>query len=373
MPGIHVTVLGRTDVGLERDHNEDSFLAADLADGWRAAQADTPHELTVRGKGLVLAVCDGMGGAAAGEVASGLAVEALATELAVGADEGEKDTLALVKKMHAAVLAANQRIWEAACAERSRSGMGTTASAVLVTDKTLVVAQVGDSRAYLYRHGKLTQVTRDQSLAGALIESGTLDQAQARDFIHSNVILQALGVEPEVQPTLCTVPIRRGDVLLLCSDGLSGPVPDEKIAEVLGEHAVGAERSLERACEQLIEAAKAEGAPDNVTALLAEFSGDDVPDGDAAVVPEVIDAEVFAPAEPPTAKATANLRAPTDEEIEAYRDKKRDAEKDAHGPGHGHGPTLSEEESEKRTLVIVSVLGVLAILGGALISMAVGH
>src|SRR5690349_19038927 len=135
MPGIRVTVSGRTDVGLERDHNEDSFLAVDLAGGWRAAASEAPHELTVHGKGLVLAVCDGMGGAAAGEVASGLAVEALAAELGAGGDEGEKDTLALVKKMHAAVLAANQRIWEAACAERSKSGMGTTASAVLVRDK----------------------------------------------------------------------------------------------------------------------------------------------------------------------------------------------------------------------------------------------
>jgi len=276
--GGHITVevCGRTDVGLEREHNEDSFVLADLATSWRAGESDASKKLDVTGKGLLLAVCDGMGGAAAGEVASGMAVDALFEELGSVDREGALATVptdeagalkrreALAELLYKAVLAANLRIWDASVAERARTGMGTTASAITLVDEHLVVAQVGDSRAYLFRHGTLSQVTRDQSLAGALIESGTLDQAQAKDFIHSNVILQALGVEPEVAPTLSSIVARRGDVILICSDGLSGPVDDAEMQDILA-----AEPDLGKACAALIEAAKAEGAPDNVTVVLA--------------------------------------------------------------------------------------------------------
>lgn len=335
---ITVEVCGRTDVGLEREHNEDSFLVADLEHGWRAGETDATRTLTVSGKGVVLAVCDGMGGAAAGEVASGMAVEALFEELGGAARdkvarpaEGKPDDDAavlarregLAELLYKAIMAANTRIWDASVAERARSGMGTTASATTLIDEHLVIAQVGDSRAYLFRKGVLTQITRDQSLAGALIESGTLDQAQAKDFIHSNVILQALGVEPDVAPTLSSIALCRGDVVLICSDGLSGPVYDDEMQSILG-----AESDLAKACDLLIEGAKEEGAPDNVTVVLARFGGDGLPEPAAdagAVAVHNFDTTPWEPPRPEGAGAgedddgepsTMNIRGPTEDEFD---------------------------------------------------------
>jgi PPM family protein phosphatase len=260
---IRVGVVGRTDVGLVREHNEDNYLLADLGTGSRDPL--TFHE--VPSAGLLLAVCDGMGGAAAGEVASQMAVDTIYEMMRKGAPSGDRDTLA--RNLVRSIEEAGSRIFESARADRSRRGMGTTATVAALIDKTLFVGQVGDSRAYVLRAGELKQVTKDQSLVNQLIEAGQLTEDEAEAFEHSNIILQALGTTEQVSVDLTFLELRQGDRLLMCSDGLSGLVHGDVIREVMIE-----QRDLASCCERLIELAKAGGGHDNVTVLLAEFTGE---------------------------------------------------------------------------------------------------
>lgn len=259
---IAVKVVGRTDVGLVREHNEDNYLLADLATGSRDPK--TFHEVSTAG--MLLAVCDGMGGAAAGEVASQMAVDTLYEMMRRSVPAPDRDALA--RSLVCSVEEAGARIFEAARADRSRRGMGTTATVATLMDKTLFVGQVGDSRAYILRAGDLKQITKDQSLVNQLIEAGQLTEDEAEAFEHSNIILQALGTTEQVSVDLTFLELRRGDRLLMCSDGLSGLVHGDVIREVLNE-----QTDLEACCERLIELAKAGGGHDNVTVILAEFTG----------------------------------------------------------------------------------------------------
>jgi serine/threonine protein phosphatase PrpC len=260
---IEVRIVGRSDVGLVREHNEDNYLLADLATGSR--DPATFHE--VPREGLVLAVCDGMGGAAAGEVASQLAVDTIYDVMSRSVHSSDRDTFA--RALVRAIEEAGARIFEAARADRSRRGMGTTSTVAALMDKTLFVGQVGDSRAYILRGAELKQVTKDQSLVNQLIEAGQLTEDEAEAFEHSNIILQALGTTEQVSVDLTFLELRRGDRLLLCSDGLSGLVHGDVIREVMSEY-----RDLSACCERLIELAKAGGGHDNVTVLLCDFSGE---------------------------------------------------------------------------------------------------
>lgn len=259
---IAVKVVGRTDVGLVREHNEDNYLLADLATGSRDPK--TFHEVSTAG--MLLAVCDGMGGAAAGEVASQMAVDTLYEMMRRSVPAPDRDALA--RSLMCSIEEAGARIFEAARADRTRRGMGTTATVATLMDKTLFVGQVGDSRAYILRGGELKQITKDQSLVNQLIEAGQLTEDEAEAFEHSNIILQALGTTEQVNVDLTFLELRRGDRLLMCSDGLSGLVHGDVIREVLSE-----QPDLEACCERLIELAKAGGGHDNVTVILAEFTG----------------------------------------------------------------------------------------------------
>jgi PPM family protein phosphatase len=259
---ITVTVVGRTDVGLVREHNEDNYLLADLATGSRDPQSF--HEISR--SGLLLAVCDGMGGAAAGEVASQMAVDTLYEMMRRGGPPADRDGLA--RNLVRSVEEAGARIFESARADRSKRGMGTTATVAALMDKTLFVGQVGDSRAYVLRTGELKQITKDQSLVNQLIEAGQLTEDEAEAFEHSNIILQALGTTEQVSVDLTFLELRQGDRLLMCSDGLSGLVHGDVIREVLAEF-----DELDACCERLIELAKAGGGHDNITVILAEFGG----------------------------------------------------------------------------------------------------
>src|SRR5262249_27498752 len=156
-----------------------------------------------------------------------------------------------------------------AAAQRALLGMGTTATVCALREGDLFVAQVGDSRAYLLRGGKLTQLTRDQTLATMLVELGQLAPADVERFEHKNGILQAVGTQDHLQIDLTRVSVRRGDVLLVCSDGLHGPIGDDAIRAVLER-----ETSPARACEALVALANAEGGPDNVTCIVARITGD---------------------------------------------------------------------------------------------------
>ena len=270
---VEVRLHGRSDVGLIREHNEDSFVIVRLDDGSREPSELATHTLGPRG--TLLVVCDGMGGAAAGEVASGMAIEALATAMLdahmVDAPEGvvDDERQHLARKLRGAARDANAKIFREARENLARSGMGTTMTAVHLWRDSALIAQVGDSRAYVWRQGAFTQVTRDQSLVNQLLETGQITVEQAKFFEHSNVILQALGVQEEVEVQLSKVELKKGDRLMMCSDGLVGVVSDEEIAAVLGSIDEPAE-----AARILIEMANGAGGPDNITVIVAHVDGD---------------------------------------------------------------------------------------------------
>jgi protein phosphatase len=264
-PDIQIEVFGKTDVGLIREHNEDNLLVADLGGGFKESQLDAPTTLKLGDHGALFLVCDGMGGAAAGEVASQMAVDAIFDVLAA-AEPQPRDGFA--RALRRAVETANERIFQQSRDNQSERGMGTTCTAAALNGDTLVVAQIGDSRCYVFRNGQLGQVTRDQSLAWQLIEAGAMTPEDAKAFEHANIILQALGVQERVDVVLSQVLLRKGDVVVLCSDGLHGPVVDQEIQEVLA-----AETDLKGAAEGLLRKALERDGPDNITVVLARFDG----------------------------------------------------------------------------------------------------
>ena len=251
--GLAFHVYGKTDVGLIREHNEDNFMIADLSNE-EGPLEDEEDEISggVSERGVAFAVCDGMGGAAAGEVASHMAVDALFETLR--GDERAPDRDSFARRLVASVEEAGARIFLAAKKDRTRRGMGTTATVAGLIDKVLFVGQVGDSRCYILRNGRLSLVTKDQSLVNQLIEAGQLTEDEALAFEHSNIILQALGTTEQVAVDLTFVELRRGDRVLLCSDGLSGLVQDEAIREEMA--CVG---PLPQLTDRLIDLANAAG------------------------------------------------------------------------------------------------------------------
>jgi protein phosphatase len=265
-PEIIVRLFGRTDVGQIREHNEDNFLVADLTKASRGLK-DVERTQAVGACGTLLGVCDGMGGAAAGEVASQLAVDIIYQRMS--ASEGptpNRDELAA--RLVSAIELAGARIFSEAKVDRTRRGMGTTATIAALLDDHLFLGQVGDSRGYILRGDRLVQVTRDQSLVNQLIEAGQLTEEEAETFEHNNIILQALGTADSVQVDLTFVELKRGDTLLLCSDGLSGMLRNETIRELL----LGGDDPLEL-CKILTERANQAGGHDNITVIVAKFEG----------------------------------------------------------------------------------------------------
>jgi PPM family protein phosphatase len=265
-PQLSVDVFGRTDVGCVRADNQDSFLVGDLDRGALITPGDALM-VPDRGRGPVLVVCDGMGGVAGGEVASDLAARVMWGQMIEAASADDRHVYGRLLRRAARV--ANRRIWEEGRTHKHLRGMGTTMSAAGLAGSTVVLAQVGDSRAYLHRGQTLTQVTRDQSVVSALVHAGRITADEARDSIHANVILQALGVAKDVEVSLSVVELRRGDRLLLCSDGLHGPVSDDEILAILEEIP-----DVREAVETMVEEARAAGGPDNITAVLAAFDGE---------------------------------------------------------------------------------------------------
>jgi protein phosphatase len=262
---IRVRLFGRTDVGQIREHNEDNFVIADLTRRTRGLM-ESEREQLVGERGTVFGVCDGMGGAAAGEVASQLAVDIIFEKLTQGDPPRHHDDLA--RRLVHAVEEAGMRIFNEARADRTRRGMGTTSTVAALMDARLFVAQVGDSRAYILRGDRLVQVSRDQSLVNQLIEAGQLTEEEAETFEHNNIILQALGTAETVQVDLTYVDLQPGDRLLLCSDGLSGMVRADEMREVL----IGARDAFE-ACRELVDRANRAGGHDNITVIVSDFDG----------------------------------------------------------------------------------------------------
>jgi serine/threonine protein phosphatase PrpC len=269
---IKITVYGKTDVGLMREHNEDNFLVVDFATAQRPS-TEAPLDFSLGEKGALFLVCDGMGGAAAGEVASTMAVESISSAVDKA---GPLTRERFARRLRRAIEDANQTIFAQSRDNQSERGMGTTCTAVGLVDATLLVGQIGDSRCYVLRGDSLSQATKDQSLAWQLIEAGAMTLEEAKGFEHANIILQALGVQEKVEVVLSQVPLRRGDVILVCSDGLHGPVSDDEIKSILLE-----EPDLRKACDRLVACANEHEGPDNITVVLARFDGPGLPEPDA--------------------------------------------------------------------------------------------
>jgi serine/threonine protein phosphatase PrpC len=269
MPRVTVHVFGRTDVGRTREHNEDAFVVADLTTDNATLQPEVRSHVSGE-RGSLFMVADGMGGAAAGEIASAMAVDIVLEELRSrwqNAPTAEPEAFALA--LREATDTANTRIHQFAQAHPEHRGMGTTATIAGLLGDTLYLAQVGDSRAYLIRDGVARQITKDQSLMQKLVEAGEITPEEAERSDRRNIILQALGPEARIRIDLTHQTIRRGDTLVLCSDGLSGVVKPEEIAAVVRE-----ETDLVAVCKRLIDMANESGGPDNITVVTARFEGD---------------------------------------------------------------------------------------------------
>lgn len=256
-----LTVCGGSNIGADRRKNEDTFVIAELDSG-RVSRPCLRTDVTVSRPGLLMVVCDGMGGAAAGEVASRLAAMSIKEHLQTeGRRAGEKP----VQSLERAVLNANDAILGEARTHPEEKGMGTTCTAAILSPDRLAVAQVGDSRAYLLRDGHLRALTRDQTIATQLVDSGVLSPDEVGRFPYRHVLSQALGTQGTVDPVITDEDLREGDRVLLCSDGLHGRVSDEAIAQILGSAG-----DVAVASEELIAAAVSAGSPDDITVVVAE-------------------------------------------------------------------------------------------------------
>ncbi len=252
-----------TDIGLHRKTNEDTYVV------------EPP----------LYAVCDGMGGANAGEVASGLAAGTLASEVAAGTP------------IHAAAEAANAAVFQRAHDNIEQTGMGTTLTAFVLEGSTAHFAHIGDSRAYLLRDGELRQVSDDHSLVGEMVRDGRLTEEEAAVHPHRSILSRALGTEPAARIDEFTEDLLPGDVLLLCSDGLSGPVPAAAIKLALTRS------DPQAAAERLILEARKQGGPDNITAVVVRV--DEAPHGAQARAEE--ETTLIQPVDPEAEEVTGEL------------------------------------------------------------------
>jgi len=258
-----IEVFAQTDVGMMREGNEDSFLVDQTTSGDTDALESVQHLSTENG--MILMVSDGIGGAAGGEVASLLAVESVrdATK-----HNGLKDNAALRKMVFDAVQTANDIVVEKAAEHSRLRGMGATATVAGILHDMLVIAQVGDSRAYVMRGNEIVQVTKDQTFVRTLVDAGNITEEEAEVHPRRHILLQALA-QKEIEIPMTELQLRRGDVLLLCSDGLSGLVGKDDMLKV-----VSSSSSLEDAAEALINLANDRGGPDNITLILARCIGE---------------------------------------------------------------------------------------------------
>lgn len=274
-----VELYAKSDVGRVRRGNEDNFLVLDLTteQTWSGADGATPPEKLTRfalgDKGLVLVVSDGMGGALAGDVASRMAVDSV-REMLLGT-EGEEacdPQLDLVECLKNATHYANLAIHQKSQEDSRCAGMGATFTGAAIRGNDLDLVQVGDSRGYVIRKDHIRLATKDQSLVQQLVDVGQISESEAETHMFRNVILQALGAQSEVAPVTGRIHLRQGDVLLLCSDGLSGKLRAEDIQQIV----VDSQDNLSQACDALIEEANNRGGEDNITVVLARFQGDDL-------------------------------------------------------------------------------------------------
>lgn len=251
---MRIEVAGNTHVGMKRNHNEDNLLLL-------------PEE-------YLFCVADGMGGHSSGEIASKIAIEEMAEFFRLTAKDQDATWPYKMDKtrnydenrLATGIKLANMRIYERASAEQKFKGMGTTIVTVHFAQHFAYVGHVGDSRVYFHRAGVLKQLTEDHSLLNDYLKAKKLSPEEIDAFPHKNVIVRALGMKDTVQVDVGRIDPQEGDLFLLCSDGLSGMVPDNVIQEVLTQHTM-----LDQACSKLIDLANAAGGNDNVTCVLTRY------------------------------------------------------------------------------------------------------
>lgn len=280
-----IEIYATSHVGRVRRGNEDNYLLLNLSNAERLTSSQDASEFIivsrkfeVEDEGMVLAVSDGMGGALAGEVASQMAVDTVWQRL-VNEDiektiSPEEAALSLVERLYDATVYANQLIHRQGRSDPQYNGMGATFTGAGITLDGVDLVQVGDSRGYLIRNAKIYQVTKDQSLVQQLIDSQQISPEEAETHALKNVILQALGAQNEIYPVPARILPQRGDILLLCSDGLSNKLPAEDLLRIVNENL----DNLETACAFLIKDANERGGEDNITVILARLSGSDLPE-----------------------------------------------------------------------------------------------
>ena len=318
-----VESICRSDTGRQRRENEDSAYAA------------SP----------LFVVADGMGGAQAGEVASRIAIEAF--------QDGLDDAGSPEERLAERARAANRQIYDRSRTETGREGMGTTLTAAYVDDGQLAIAHVGDSRAYLFREGELTRLTQDHSLVDELVRRGKLTEEQAAEHPQRSIITRALGPEPDVEIDTFTYPVKAGDVLLLCSDGLTSMISEQDVARVLGST-----HDLDEAARALIQEANDAGGRDNITVVL--FRLEEVGAESAETVAGDQTTTLELPHEPPiSAGAAASPAEATGGSAVAV----------AAGPGSRirppvpqAGPAQSAAPRRRRVRLVAALVAVLAVL-----------
>ena len=242
-----MTCCGKTDVGLRRHENQDTF----------ALEA---HE-----KLLVAVVCDGMGGVEGGKIASAVAVETFMRDIRALL-RGDMTAEQLRELSSFCVAQANTAVHQRAIEDPACQGMGTTLVSAVITPHTAIICNIGDSRAYLIRSGGIVRITHDHSVVQTLVENGNITAEEARTHPNRNLITRALGPEESTRCDVFEVGFSRGDRLLLCTDGLTVTATDAEICR-----AVCVEKRVEDSLDHLIALAKAQGAPDNVTAVLINY------------------------------------------------------------------------------------------------------
>ena len=277
---IHAT----SHVGRVRRGNEDNYLLLNITRerAWTSAQDSgefviESQKFEVDDNGIVLAVSDGMGGALAGEVASKMAVESVCEKLL---HEEIEETLTpeamdynLIAKLYNATVYANYLVHQQGRSDPQFQGMGATFTGMGLTPGGVDIIQVGDSRAYLIRNERIYQITKDQSLVQQLIDAQQISPEEAETHTLKNVILQALGAQNEIYPVSARLSPCSGDVMLLCSDGLSNKVSAASMQRIVSENF----EKLEMACAELVKEANENGGEDNITVVLAKLIGDSLP------------------------------------------------------------------------------------------------
>lgn len=274
-----VELYAKSDVGRVRRGNEDNFLLLALTTGQSHTCTQDPespatmHTLEVGHDGVILAVSDGMGGALAGDVASRMAVE---TVRELMKDSASDNSASLGFLLRDTTIRANKAIHDRSQSDSAYQGMGATFTGAAIRGDTLELVQVGDSRAYLLRGEEIRQVTKDQSLVQQLVDVGQISEAEAETHPFRNVILQALGAQAELAPINGLVRLCQGDLLLLCSDGLSGKLKPEDIQIIVSD----SKGDLALTSQKLVAEANARGGEDNITVVLARFVGDEISSSD---------------------------------------------------------------------------------------------